>query len=47
MLNTHFFGGGAVNGIFGKILNLASETVIVELIKPKCMPVLLYDVVLT
>ena len=45
--HSFFLGGGAVNGIFGKILNLASETVIVELIKPKCMPVLLYDVVLT
>ena len=28
-----------VNGVFGKILNLASETVILELIKSKCMPI--------
>ena len=33
---------GAVNGLFGKLLNLASETVIFELVKSKCMPILLY-----
>jgi len=32
----------AVNGLFGKLLNLASEEVILELIKAKCTPVLLY-----
>ena len=32
----------AVNGLFGKLLNLASEEVILELIKTKCTPVLLY-----
>ena len=34
----------AVNNVFGKILNLALETVITELIKSKCMPILLYVV---
>jgi len=33
---------GAVNGLFVKLLNLASETVILELFKSKCMPILLY-----
>ena len=33
---------GAVNGLFGKLLNLASETVILELVRSKCMPILLY-----
>jgi len=33
---------GAVNGVFGKLLNLASEVVILELIKSKCLPILLY-----
>lgn len=32
----------AVNGIFGKIGRIASEEVILELIKTKCLPVLLY-----
>ena len=32
----------AVNGIFSKILNFASEEVILELITRKCMPILLY-----
>ena len=32
----------AVNGLFGKLLNLASETVILELVRSKCMPILLY-----
>jgi len=31
-----------INGLFGKLLNLASETVIFELVRSKCMPVLLY-----
>jgi len=34
---------GAVNGLFGKLLNLASETVILELVRSKCMPILLYS----
>jgi len=33
---------GAVNGVFGKLLNLASELVILELVKSKCFPILLY-----
>ena len=32
----------AVNGIFSKIINFASEEVILELITTKCMPILLY-----
>jgi len=32
----------AVNEIFSKILNFASEEVILELIMRKCMPILLY-----
>ena len=32
----------AVNGILGKLLNIASEYVILQLIASKCMPVLLY-----
>ena len=32
----------AVNGIFGKVLNFASEDVILQLIVSKCMPILLY-----
>ena len=32
----------AVNEIFSKILNFASEEVIFELIMRKCMPILLY-----
>ena len=32
----------AYNGLFGKLLNLASETVILELVRLKCMPILLY-----
>jgi len=32
----------AVNGLFGKLLNLASEEVILELVKSKCTPILLY-----
>ena len=32
----------AVNGIFSKIINFASEKVILELITTKCMPILLY-----
>ena len=40
MPNRSFFG--AVNGLFGKLLNLASETVILELVRSKCMPILLY-----
>ena len=32
----------AVNGLFGKLLNLASEEVILELDRTKCTPVLLY-----
>ena len=33
---------GVVNGLFGKLLNLASETMILELVRSKCMPTLLY-----
>ena len=32
----------AVNGLFGKLLNLASEEVILELVRTKCNPILLY-----
>jgi len=32
----------AVNSLFGKLLNLASEVVILELVSAKCFPVLLY-----
>ena len=32
----------AVNGVFGKLRNLASEEVILELVRTKCTPVLLY-----
>ena len=31
-----------VNGIFSKVLNFASEEVILKLITTKCMPILLY-----
>jgi len=30
----------AVNGLFGKLLNLASEEVILELVRTKCTPIL-------
>jgi len=33
-----------VNGSFGKLLNLASEEVILELVRAKCIPILLYGV---
>jgi len=36
----HFLWCG--NGLFGKLLNLASETAILELVRSKCMPILLY-----
>jgi len=32
----------AVNGLFGELLNLASEEVILELVRAKCIPILLY-----
>ena len=32
----------AANGIFGKIRRTASEEVVLELIKSKCMPILVY-----
>jgi len=32
----------AANSIFGKIGRIASEDVLIELIKTKCMPILLY-----
>ena len=32
----------AVNGIFGKIGRTASEEVVLELIKTKCLPIVLY-----
>jgi len=40
MPNALFYS--AVNGILGKLLNIASEDVILQLITSKCMPVLLY-----
>jgi len=33
---------GAVNGLFGKLFNLASETVVLELVRSRFMPILLY-----
>ena len=33
---------GAINGVFGKLLNLASGVVILELVKSKCLQILLY-----
>jgi len=33
----------AVNGLFGKVLNLASEEVILELVRTKYTPILLYE----
>ena len=33
----------AVNGLFGKLLILASEEVILELVGAKCIPILLYS----
>jgi len=33
---------GAVNGVFGKLLNLAPEVVNLELVKSQCLPILLY-----
>jgi len=32
----------AVNGLFGKLLNVASEEVILELVRTKCTTILLY-----
>ena len=32
----------SVNGLFGKLLNLASEEVILEVVRAKCIPILLY-----
>jgi len=32
-----------VNGLLGKFLNLASEKVILELVRTKCTPILLYE----
>ena len=32
----------AVNGFFGKIGRTASEEVVLELVKTKCLPILLY-----
>ena len=32
----------AANGIFGKIGRIASEDVVIQLLKSKCIPVLLY-----
>ena len=32
----------AVNGLFGKLLNLAYEKVILELVRAKCIPILLF-----
>jgi len=31
-----------VDGLFGKLLNLASEEVILKLVRAKCTPILLY-----
>jgi len=33
---------GAVNGVFGKLMNLALKVVILKLVKSKCLPILLY-----
>jgi len=33
----------AVNAIFGRMGRIASEEVIIQLIKSKCIPVLIYD----
>ena len=35
----------AANAIFGKVGRIASEEVTLQLIKSKCMPILLYDLV--
>jgi len=32
----------AANGLFGKLLNLASKEVILEIVRTKCTPILLY-----
>jgi len=32
----------AFNGVFGKVGRVASENVVVELLKTKCLPILLY-----
>ena len=32
----------AINGLSGKLLNLASEEVILELVRAKCIPISLY-----
>jgi len=40
MPNVFFYA--AANGLFGKLLDLASEEVILELVRPKCTPILLY-----
>ena len=31
---------GAVNGVFGKLLSLTDEMMILELVKSKCLPIL-------
>jgi len=33
----------AVNGLFGKLLDLASDEVILELVRAKCIPILLWS----
>jgi len=35
----------AANAIFGKVSRIASEEVTLQLIKSKCMPILLYGLV--
>ena len=37
-----FYAIHAVNGLFGKLLNLAYEEVILDLVRTKCIPILLY-----
>jgi len=34
---------GAVNGVFGKLLNPASDVVILELVKSNCLPMYCVD----
>ena len=40
--NAKRFFHRAANGIFGKVGRLASEEVVVQLLLPKCMPILLH-----
>jgi len=33
----------AANGVFGKTGRISSEDIVIQLLKPKCIPILLYD----